>query len=120
MGLERHQNRTSNATHFERNLSARVVLANVPNYIINKLEVAQKAIIRTILGAIKFTPVDQLHLETGIETIAFRIKRLSLSYLTKISFNPYNQVYNLISYINSCSIFIWRKRSNPCVLPALN
>ena len=96
-----------------------VVLSGAANTLLKKLDVVQNAILRSLIGAFKSTPVPLLNWELNVEPIKFRLDFLTNNYLIKLSNRRFNPAYSCIHSL-SHSNTVWKPRSIPSAIPALN
>ena len=87
--------------------------------LLSKLDIIQNQFLRLILGSAKSTPVPELYIETGIESIALRAQWLSSKYVLKLGHQPSHPNYPIVTrqwqQPQAC-----RPKSTPCLTNAVN
>ena len=78
-----------------------------------RVEVAQRQILRILLGAQKSTPRPFLYADTGIEPISDRWNLLAAAYIVRLNFLPSNPLFDIIKKRVLNTNTTWRSTSIP-------
>lgn len=92
-----------------------LALSSIPRSKLQKLEIKQNQILKTILGCFKSTPTALVCVETGISSTRDRWDLLDKKYLTKLCNKPWNAVYETI-YTLTHPQPQWKPRSTPAAV----